>query len=171
MTVYKFSSIYLFTGMLTATIFYSQTWKTSLHDTSSHFFITSLTTPTDTVPPKPKKDSAGTKADSLRKNPADSLFNDPNDTIPKLKTDTFSLKLSKDSLDAPIKYEATDSAVVMVKDKKIILYGKTKTEYTDIILTAPKVELDQATQIVTAFNSKDSAGNIVEDAHFKNTDN
>lgn len=176
MNVYKFSSIYLFTGILTATIFYSQTWKTSLHDTSTQLFITSLTTtPTDTVPPKSKKDSARTNApvhaDSLRKNPADSLLQNANDTTPQIKTDSFSLKLSKDSLDAPVKYEAADSAVVLVKDKKIILYGKTKTDYTDITLTAPKVELDQKTQIVTAFNSKDSAGNIVEDAHFKNPDN
>ena len=175
MNVYKFSSIYLFTGILTATIFYSQTWKTSLHDTSTQFFITSLTTPTDTVPPKSKKDSARTNppthADSLIKNPADSLLQNANDTTPQLKTDTFSLKLSKDSLDAPVKYEAADSAVVLVKDKKIILYGKTKTDYTDITLTAPKVEIDQQTQVVTAYNSKDSAGNVIEDAHFKNPDN
>jgi len=95
MNVYKFSSIYLFTGILTATIFYSQTWKTSLHDTSTQLFITSLTTtPTDTVPPKSKKDSARTNApvhaDSLRKNPADSLLQNANDTTPQIKTDSFS---------------------------------------------------------------------------------
>jgi len=38
------------------------------------------------------------------------------------------------------------------------LYGKTTTDYKDITLAAPKVELDQQTQIVTAFNKKDSNG-------------
>ncbi len=85
--------------------------------------------------------------------------------------DTFSLKLSKDSLDAPVKYEAEDSAVVLIKDKKILLYGKTKTEYKNITLTAPKVELDQQTQIVTAVNKKDSTGAVIEDAHFKDGEN
>ena len=83
------------------------------------------------------------------------------------RVDTFSLKVSKDSLDAPMMYEAADSAVVMVQDKKIILYGKTKTTYKDVLLTAPKVELDQQTQIVTAYNQKDSTGAILENAKFR----
>ena len=46
------------------------------------------------------------------------------DTIPRPKdslvnrNDTFALKVSKDSLDAPVKYEAEDSVVVLVKEKK-----------------------------------------------------
>jgi len=128
---YKFSSIYLLTGLLTATIFYSQTWKTSLHDADHGYFITSLTSYTDTVPPKPNKDSVRNQkenSDSLKINLADSSGRLAIDTTPKVKTDTFSLKISKDSLDAPVKYEAADSAVVLIKDKKIILYGKTKTD-------------------------------------------
>jgi LPS-assembly protein len=173
MTVYKFSSIYLLTGLLTASIFYSQTWKTSSHDVKHGYFINALTSYTDTVPPKQKKDSVQrdkVTGDSLKINLNDSTARNAVDT-PIIKTDTFSLKLSKDSLDAPVKYEAADSAVVWVKDKKIILYGKTKTEYTDITLTAPKVELDQSTQVVTAVYSKDSLGNVIEAAHFKNPDN
>lgn len=88
-------------------------------------------------------------------------------SILKQKVDTFSLKTSKDSLDAPLKYEAADSAVVMIQAKKIFLYGKTKTEYKDITLTAPKVEVDQEKQMVTAVNSKDSTGEVIETAHFK----
>ena len=87
------------------------------------------------------------------------------------KVDTFISKIIKDSLDAPVKYYAEDSAVVLIKEKKILLYGKTKTEYKDIILTAPKVELDQQTQIVTAYNLKDSTGQVIEDAHFKQGEN
>src|SRR5882757_4695268 len=87
----------------------------------------------------------------------------PNDSTKAQKTDTFSLKLSKDSLDAPVHYYAEDSVVVLAQQKKIILYGKTKTEYTDITLTAPKVELDQATQVLTAVRSADSLGQTLED--------
>ena len=48
-----------------------------------------------------------------------------------------------------------------------MLYGKTKTNYKDIELTAPKVELNQETQILTAYNSADSLGDIIERANFK----
>ena len=57
--------------------------------------------------------------------------------------------------------------VVLIKDKKILLYGKTKTEYKDITLTAPKVEVDQQTEIVTALTAGTATGAVKETAHFK----
>src|SRR5689334_4506660 len=61
------------------------------------------------------------------------------DTIPPSpKIDTFSIRMSKDTLDAPVEYEAEDSAVLLVKEKMFILYGKTKTTYKDVTLTAPR---------------------------------
>jgi lipopolysaccharide assembly outer membrane protein LptD (OstA) len=42
----------------------------------------------------------------------------------------------------------------------VILYGKAKTVYKDIELTAPKMELDQETQILTAVKSVDSTVNL-----------
>ena len=83
------------------------------------------------------------------------------------QVDTFRLKFSADTLDAPLRYEAEDSAVVIVRDKKVLLYGKTKTTYTDMVLTAPQVEVDQRTQIVTAVRSVDSTGNTLDAAFFK----
>jgi len=119
---------------------------------------------TDTTKPLIKNDSARqltTAATDTTKLPG-------KDSLPiKQKIDTFSLKISKDSLEAPLKYAAEDSVVVLVQDKKILLYGKTKTDYQDITLTAPKVELDQQTQILIAVNSKDSTGAVIEPAHFK----
>ena len=94
-----------------------------------------------------------------------------NDSIAMQKVDTFSLRLSKDTLDAPINYYAEDSAVVMIKNKKIFLYGKTKTEYKDVTLTAPQVGIDQQTQIMTAVNKKDSTGAVSEEAIFKQAEN
>ncbi|MFM1857018.1 MAG: hypothetical protein RLZ05_78 [Bacteroidota bacterium] len=86
------------------------------------------------------------------------------------RVDTFNIKRSADTLEAPLKYEAEDSAVVIVKDKKVLLYGKTKTIYTDMVLTAPRVEVDQRTQIVTAVRSVDSTGNTLDAANFKTGD-
>ena len=87
------------------------------------------------------------------------------------RVDTFDLKLSKDSLDAPVDYEAEDSVVILVKDKKVVLYGKAKTNYKDIELTAPKMELDQETQILTAVKSVDSTGELIDRAHFSQGEN
>ena len=159
--LYKFRPNYFFTATLTAVIFYAQTWKTAANDARIVDFRSPLTIHADT-----------TKPGSISPVPSTGKMTDSSgrllpDTTPVVKTDTFSLKVSKDSLDAPLKYEASDSAVVLVQNKQIILYGKTKTDYKDISLTAPEVRVDQATQVVTAVNRKDSTGEVVETAHFK----
>ena len=167
MLLHKFRSKYLFAGLLTA-IFFTQTWKSAANYSNHQNFYIALTAQQDTVPQKNK--------DSLIKRP---LINAPDtskrDSLSKInaladtsiiKIDTFDLKLSKDTLDAPVYYEAEDSVVVLIKDKKVVLYGKTKMNYKDIDLTAPKMELDQQTQILTAFKSVDSAGDLIDRAHF-----
>lgn len=181
--LHKFRPIYFLYGVLTAAIFYAQTWKTAASGMQSPRFRKPLTENRDTTKPtlegepsrvtkgivtdttkRPGRDSSGMIADTSRLPGADT-----SGVITKI--DTFSIKFSKDSLDAPVKYEAADSAVVLIRDKKILLYGKTKTEYKDITLTAPKVELDQQTQVVTAVNTKDSTGETLEQAHFKSGEN
>ena len=143
------------------------TWKTIANGISTADFRSPLTTPviagTDTIKPVIKKEAVN----NLISGNNDTTKLPAKDTGRMEKVDTFSLKISKDSLEAPLKYAAEDSAVVLIKDKKILLYGKTKTDYKDITLTAPKVEVDQQTQIVTAVNSKDSTGAVKETAHFK----
>ena len=163
----KFRLNYFSAGVMTAAIaviFCSLTWKTTAaHSASSHFCST-LTTQRDTIPII-RKDSIPIKNDTLIDSTVARSVVDT--TKPLQKIDTFAFKVSKDSLDAPVKYEAEDSAVVMINEKKILLYGKTKTEYKDITLTAPWVELDQETQILTAYNKVDSLGDVVERANFK----
>ena len=144
------------------------TLKTSARHIHSTYFRSTLTITGDTTKPIPKTDSIKNVVNAI----ADTTKLPGKDsTVVKEKIDTFSLKISKDSLDAPLKYAAADSVVIVIQDKKIYLYGKTKTEYKDITLTAPKVEVDQQTQIVTAVNRKDSAGKVLETAHFKNGEN
>jgi LPS-assembly protein len=167
MKLHKFRSNYLFAGLLTA-IFFTQTWKSSANYSYHQNFYIVLTAQQDTVPQKIKdslvKRPPINAVDTLKK---DSLLkrNVLSDTTIN-KIDTFDLKISKDSLDAPVDYEAEDSVVVLVKDKKVVLYGKAKMHYKDIELTAPEMELDQQTQILTAVNKLDSAGNMIDRAHF-----
>ena len=171
MRLHKFRSKYLFAGLLTI-FFFTQTWKTVGNYSDRTIFCNALTALQDTIPQKNK--------DTLPKRPpliadtliADTLLRDSLNKTSRIDTsitriDTFDLKISKDSLDAPVHYEAEDSAVILAKEKKVILYGKTKTNYKDIELTAPQMEIDQETQILTAVNELDSTGNLVERAHFK----
>jgi LPS-assembly protein len=88
------------------------------------------------------------------------------DTIPGRdslvnQTDTFNVKMSGDTLDAPITYKASDSMVLMVPEKKIILFSKGNVKYKDIDLSADSIEIDQSTQMVTATWRRDTAGSIV----------
>src|SRR5690606_36557557 len=158
MRVYCKSNLkYLFSVVLTALLLLTLTWKTYASHVSAKFFYSPLTAKQvvqqkDTVP-------------KTRILVSDTL--PPKDTLPGRDTafiqngdsviiDTFSLKMTKDSLDGPVNYYAEDSEVVLVQKKQIILYGKTKTDYQDITLTSPYVELDQLTNILTAMSGRDS---------------
>lgn len=89
------------------------------------------------------------------------------DTIPLkkdslvTKTDTFGIKLSKDSLDAPVTYEAADSMAFDVPNNRIILYSKGRIVYKDIDLKADSIAMDQNTSMLTATYRKDSTGKII----------
>jgi LPS-assembly protein len=85
------------------------------------------------------------------------------DTTGKLVTvtDTVDLKLSKDSLDAPVEYSASDSMVMDVPKKTITLYNKANVKYKDIVLDAGIINLDQPTEIVYAYYFLDTAGNKI----------
>lgn len=98
----------------------------------------------DTVPPK--KDTVAI-TDSLRLR----------DSIAQ-KIDTFDYKIAKDSIDAPVDFEAEDSMIIDIPGKKIFLYNKASVKFKDVALDAAIIQLDQPTQIITAFSVKDSAG-------------
>ncbi|WEK34753.1 MAG: putative LPS assembly protein LptD [Candidatus Pseudobacter hemicellulosilyticus] len=102
----------------------------------------------DTIPGKidslPRIDSLGRNLDSLG-----------------VQTDTFHLKLSKDSLDAPVEYKASDSMIMDVKTQRIILYSKASVKQKDMELTADSIELDQPSKLVVATYRRDTAGKII----------
>lgn len=82
----------------------------------------------------------------------------------QIKTDT--LKISKDSIDAPIKYNAEDSGVLVISTREFFLYGKAKVDYTDLKLDAATIKYDQRSQMVQAYGSKDSSGNPASKPQF-----
>ncbi len=87
------------------------------------------------------------------------------------KIDSFDVKISKDSLSAPVVYHADDSMVLDVPTDKIILYGKkTSVKYEDNELIAPGITFDQRTSMVTAFFKKDSTGKVISAPAFKQKD-
>jgi LPS-assembly protein len=106
-----------------------------------------------------------------------------NDTLPNKKrsdttrlpdsskivvTDTFNIKFSNDSLEAPIVYKAEDSMVYDVPAKTITLYGKeAKTNYKDNELTAPLIVLEQESGNINAIIKRDSAGKVISMPTFK----
>ncbi|MDO8995321.1 MAG: putative LPS assembly protein LptD [Sediminibacterium sp.] len=101
------------------------------------------------------------QAQTLPTNNSKSLKDTLSKPIPKdsmrIKTDT--LKISKDSIDAPIKYNAEDSGVLVITTREFFLYGKAKVDYTDLKLDAATIKYDQRAQMVQAYGSKDSSGN------------
>jgi lipopolysaccharide assembly outer membrane protein LptD (OstA) len=89
------------------------------------------------------------------------------DTIKQTKVDTMQLKISKDSINAPVDYKAEDSMVLDIDTKKIFLYGKTEVKFEDIVLNAPKIVFDQQTQYVLAKMGRDSSGLVTGMAKLK----
>lgn len=158
----KFSLKYLFIRTLPVLIFFTVTWKADAQRIPAPRFDTLLTKPVDST----KQAPIPQQTDPVIIISSDTTELDGSDSVKMRVTDTFSVKLSKDTLAAPVQYYAKDSAVVMVQTKKIYLYGQTKTDYQDVSLTAPQVEIDQQTQIMTAFNRRDSTAMVIEEAKF-----
>lgn len=115
----------------------------------------------DTVPPKNKKDTLPATRTKLF--PADTTVkNQQADSVVRVDT----LVMSKDSVDATIKYHAEDSGVLVVSTKELFLYGKAKTDYKDLNLEAATIQYDQQSQTVKAYGSLDSTGNPLSKPQF-----
>src|SRR5678815_3993110 len=129
---------------------------------------------TDTIPTGlpdsivSKKNPSATFSDSIPITKNDSAA--INDSM-MVVVDTFNVKVSNDTLDAPVVYHADDSMVLDIPGKKILLYGKeSKVKYTDNELTAPGIQFDQSTNMVTAFLRKDSTGKVISFPSFNQGD-
>ncbi|MEO5684530.1 MAG: putative LPS assembly protein LptD [Chitinophagaceae bacterium] len=150
----KGNSKYVVAIALVATLCSITLFSASNYPATS-FFYSDLTIAQDTVPVKK------TAKDSLPFRVADTSR--VKDTTGKLvqKVDSFDVKVSKDSLDAPVEYSATDSMVMDVTQKKIWLYNEAKVKYKDINLDAGVINLDQGNQNVYGYYFLDTAGKRV----------
>ncbi|MEI9810554.1 MAG: putative LPS assembly protein LptD [Bacteroidota bacterium] len=167
--LHEFSSKFFFIAILTVAICCMLPCRAEAQRNPGSLLTRPL--PKDTVPPTKNADTSRVIAGSADTTELSDSARLLNDSLAKQKVDTFSLKLSKDTLDAPVNYYAEDSAVILIKEKKIVLYGKAKIDYKDISLTAPQVELDNETQVLTAYNKRDSTGMVIEEANFKQGEN
>ncbi|HSK12582.1 MAG TPA: putative LPS assembly protein LptD, partial [Phnomibacter sp.] len=76
--------------------------------------------------------------------------------------DTLDIKISRDSLDAPVRYEAADSGVLEIDERKFYLYGKARTQYQTLDLQAGIIEIDNEKGMAKAFFSVDTAGKVLD---------
>ncbi|MBX3256057.1 MAG: LPS-assembly protein LptD [Chitinophagaceae bacterium] len=169
----KFKRNYIYTFallLLTIAITYNGLAKNHIPGA----FGNNLTAFSDTIPPSAKKDTLPPPADTAK--PAndttgpvvpDSLLTD---SARHLKVDTFNVKISKDSIDAPVDYKARDSMVLDVIAKKLYLYGETQVKYKDVDLTAPEIAFDQQTNMVKARMKLDTAGKSLGQAKLVQAD-
>ncbi len=86
------------------------------------------------------------------------------DTASVVKTDTVNVRLSKDSLTAPVNYKAEDSIVMYVKKKEFRLYKKADVKYENTTLTGNTMDFNQATGILTSRMGVDTAGKPIDKA-------
>ena len=118
----------------------------------------------DTIPAKKKLDSSKT----IPVKPV--LLDSTGKPLPDSVIHIDTLIMSKDSVDAIVKYHAEDSGVLIVATKQLTLYGKAKTDYKDLNLEAATIDFDQQTSTIKAFGSLDSTGNPMAKPQFKQGD-
>src|SRR5690606_22063609 len=107
---YKFSSKFFLKGVLALVIICAQTWKTAASETQKPEIRRPLTTQDTTKPgisPDSNRIPPVVSSDTSRLPVTDTTFTTP-------RIDTFRLKLSSDTLDAPLRYSAIDSVVVLI---------------------------------------------------------
>jgi hypothetical protein len=80
--------------------------------------------------------------------------------LDSLFSTTDTIRFSKDSLDAPVTYDARDSMILDLAAQKVFLYGGAIVKYTTITLKADFIVFDWASSIVTAEGFPDSTGNL-----------
>jgi LPS-assembly protein len=86
-------------------------------------------------------------------------------------SDTFTFKKSKDTLSAPIFYHADDSMIIDVPKEKMYLYGKVSSiKYDGNNLSAPEIQFDNKTSLVSAYIKKDSTGKAISYPYYEAAD-
>lgn len=103
--------------------------------------------------------------------PKDTILREADSMLASKRVDTLDYKVSKDTLEAPITYKASDSIVMIIPTRSIILYSKADVKQKDAELTADHILYDQDRNVVIAKPGIDSAGNPVDLPKIVQTDN
>ena len=98
----------------------------------------------DGVPPE-LLDSMGFSPDTL--SPADSI-------------DGYAGETTRQALDSPVEYYASDSIDYDIEAQKVYLFGNASIEFKTITLSADYIEFDMGTERVFAMGRTDSLGNV-----------
>ncbi|RMD75335.1 MAG: hypothetical protein D6818_01870, partial [Bacteroidetes bacterium] len=80
------------------------------------------------------------------------------------------VRLSPDSLEAPVKLRSRDSMYLDVKNRMLYVYGEGQVDYTTITLKADLITFDFNEQTVSAEGRTDSLGHTTGLPDFKNED-
>ncbi len=132
--------------------------KAQVHSVNGLAFISNIS---DTTPLITTKDSLKPIAKKQVR------FDSSGKLLPDSVVHIDTLMMSKDSVDAIVKYHAEDSGVLIVATKQLTLYGKAKTDYKDLNLEAATIDFDQKTSTVKAYGALDSTGNPMAKPQFK----
>lgn len=100
------------------------------------------------------------KSDTTKKTQPQDTIRTVRDTLIQ-QIDTLDIPISKDSLDAPVRYEAQDSGVLDIVGRKFYLYGMARTQYQTLDLQAATIEIDNENSTAKAFYTVDTAGKIL----------
>lgn len=90
------------------------------------------------------------------------------DTLPEI---LINYKLSKDAIEAEVKYDARDSSWVDLTNEKIHLYGGAVVDYQKIKVTANYMIIDFANNIIEGYFKKDSINNDKDKPTFSDGEN
>ena len=76
-------------------------------------------------------------------------------------------KREKQTIDSQVKYDARDSMITAVEDRKLYLFGEAQVNYEDIELKADYMVFDMRNNVVTAMSLTDTAGAVTGKPVFK----
>lgn len=81
-----------------------------------------------------------------------------NDSVAAVQDSLSRAQKKKSALDEPVAYEASDSVVYLMGEKRAFLYGNAKVDYMNIDLKAERIEMSLDSSIVHAEGVPDSLG-------------
>jgi len=122
-------------------------------------------TPTNPID-SPQKDTIPTNIDSLMKS-LDAPIPDISNSAPITPNNNVQVKISTDSPDEAVNYDARDSMNYDIKNKIVYLYGEAVVTQNTLTLTAERITIDFGNNVVTAEGVTDSLRGRVGNPQFE----